>query len=288
MPSIDSVALSTGVRLPYVEQGDPAGVPVLMLHGYTDSWRSFELLLPHLPPRVRAIAVTQRGHGDADRPATGYRPDDFVSDAAAFMDALELPAAVLVGHSGGSYTAQRFAIEHPERTLGIALVGPFRTLYDKPELHELWQAVAEPRDPVDPGFVREFQESTATQPVPAEFMEAVIAESRKVPARVWQATLKGLLDAEACRDRHHNGADADPLGRSRRVLHPPRPGSARCCHFRRAPRGLPRHRTRRPLGAARARRSRAGRLRRDRARRRGNAFAPYRVLAPKARNTNHL
>jgi non-heme chloroperoxidase len=197
MPSIDSVALSTGVRLPYVEQGDPAGVPVLMLHGYTDSWRSFELLLPHLPPRVRAIAVTQRGHGDADRPATGYRPDDFVSDAAAFMDALELPAAVLVGHSGGSYTAQRFAIEHPERTLGIALVGPFRVLYDKPEIHELWQAVAELHDPVDPDFVREFQESTATQPVPAEFMEAVVAESRKVPARVWQATLKGLLDAEA-------------------------------------------------------------------------------------------
>jgi non-heme chloroperoxidase len=197
MPSIDSVALSTGVRLPYVEQGDPAGVPVLMLHGYTDSWRSFELMLPHLPPRVRAIAVTQRGHGDADRPATGYRPEDFVSDVAAFMDALELPAAVLVGHSGGSYTAQRFAIEHPERTLGIALVGAFRALSGKPELHELWQAVAELSDPVDPDFVREFQESTATQPVPAEFMEAVIADSRKVPARVWQATLRGLLDAEA-------------------------------------------------------------------------------------------
>jgi non-heme chloroperoxidase len=197
MPSIDSVALSTGVRLPYVEQGDPAGVPVLMLHGYTDSWRSFELLLPHLPSRVRAIAVTQRGHGDADRPATGYQPEDFVSDVAAFIDALELPAAVLVGHSGGSYTAQRFAIEHPDRTLGIALVGAFRALHGKPELHELWQAVAELREPVDPDFVREFQESTATQPVPVEFMEAVIAESRKVPARVWQATLKGLLDAEA-------------------------------------------------------------------------------------------
>lgn len=94
-------------------------------------------------------------------------------------------------------TAQRFAIDYPERTLGIALVGAFSALYDKPDLQELWQAVAELRDPVDPGFVREFQESTATQPVPAEFMEAVIAESRKVPARVWQATLKGLRDAEA-------------------------------------------------------------------------------------------
>ena len=196
MPSIDSVALSTGVQLPYAEQGDPAGVPVLMLHGYTDSWRSFELLLPHLPSKVRAIAVTQRGHGDADRPATGYRPEDFVSDVAAFMDALELPAAVLVGHSGGSYTAQRFAIDYPERTLGIALIGAFHAFHDKPDLLEVSQAVAELSDPVDPGFVREFQESTATQPVPADFMDAVIAESRKVPARVWQATLRGLLDAE--------------------------------------------------------------------------------------------
>jgi non-heme chloroperoxidase len=195
--TIESIALSTGVRLPYVEQGDPSGVPVLLLHGYTDSWRSFELLLPQLPSSVRAIAITQRGHGDADRPATGYRPDDFVSDVAAFMDALELPAAVLVGHSGGSYTAQRFAIEHPERTLGIALLGAFRALYDKPDLLEFWQAVAELSDPVDEGFVREFQESTVTQPVPAAFMETVIAESRKVPARVWRATLRGLLDAEA-------------------------------------------------------------------------------------------
>ena len=198
MPStIDSVTLSTGVRLPYVEQGDPAGVPVLLLHGYSDSWRSFEALLAQLPSSVRAIAVTQRGHGDADRPAGGYRPDDFVSDAAAFMDALGLPTAVLVGHSGGSYTAQRFAIKHPERTLGIALIGAFRAFHDKPDLQGLRQAVAELGDPVDPDFVREFQESTVTQPVPAEFMEAVIAESRKVPARVWRATLRGLLDAEA-------------------------------------------------------------------------------------------
>ena len=68
-----SIALSTGVTLPYVEQGDPAGVPVLLLHGYTDSWRSFEDTLAHLPDSIHAIALTQRGHGDADRPATGYR-----------------------------------------------------------------------------------------------------------------------------------------------------------------------------------------------------------------------
>jgi hypothetical protein len=38
--TIQSIALTTGVRLPYVEQGDPVGLPVILLHGYTDSWRS--------------------------------------------------------------------------------------------------------------------------------------------------------------------------------------------------------------------------------------------------------
>jgi len=63
--------LSTGVTLPYVEQGDPGGVPVVLLHGYSDSWRSWELLLAEPPDDVHAFAITQRGHGDADRPAHG-------------------------------------------------------------------------------------------------------------------------------------------------------------------------------------------------------------------------
>jgi pimeloyl-ACP methyl ester carboxylesterase len=60
-----SVELPNGVRLPYVEQGDPSGVPVLLLHGITDSWYSFEPVLPHLPESIHAFALTQRGHGDA-------------------------------------------------------------------------------------------------------------------------------------------------------------------------------------------------------------------------------
>ena len=85
-PSIKSVELPGRVRLEYVEQGDPAGVPVLMLHGVTDSWRSFEPLLPHLPASLHAFALSQRGHGDATRPVTGYYPQDFAADLAAFIE----------------------------------------------------------------------------------------------------------------------------------------------------------------------------------------------------------
>src|SRR5215207_8668876 len=80
VPNVKSVKLPSGVELPYIEQGDPSSVPVLFLHGYTDSWRSFEGVLPHLPRSIRAVAVTQRGHGDADRPFTGYDPRDFAAD----------------------------------------------------------------------------------------------------------------------------------------------------------------------------------------------------------------
>jgi pimeloyl-ACP methyl ester carboxylesterase len=67
---------ATGIRILYVEQGNDDGVPLILLHGYTDSWRSFEPVLPLLPQSIHACVPTQRGHGDADRPVEGYAPAD--------------------------------------------------------------------------------------------------------------------------------------------------------------------------------------------------------------------
>jgi non-heme chloroperoxidase len=121
--TVTSVALPTGVTLPFVEQGDPAGVPVVLLHGGTDSWRSFEPVLPYLPSSIRAFALTQRGHGDASRPASGYHPRDFSADVAAFLDSQGLESAVIAGHSMGSTVALRFALDYPERTRGLVPMG---------------------------------------------------------------------------------------------------------------------------------------------------------------------
>ena len=193
--TIKSVELPDRVKLPYVEQGNPSGVPVLLLHGYTDSWRSFEPVLPHLPDSIHAFALTQRGHGGADQPATGYRTRDFAGDVLAFMDALRLGPAVVVGHSMGSTNAQRFAIDHPERVLGLVLAGSFATFRGNPTIVDFWQsAVSQLTDPIDPGFVREFQESTLAQPVSKAFLDTVVQESLKVPARVWRAACEGFLE----------------------------------------------------------------------------------------------
>jgi non-heme chloroperoxidase len=194
--STHSIQLSTGVRLPYLEQGNPAGVPMVLLHGYSDSSRSFELLLPHLPDSVHAYALTQRGHGGADKPVRGYGPDHFAADVAAFLDAVGVETAVIVGHSGGSYAAQRFALDHPDRTLGLVLIGSFQAFRENPGVLELEQAIADLTDPVDREFVREFQESCVARPVAADFMEAIIDGSSRVPARVWKAYLEDILAAD--------------------------------------------------------------------------------------------
>ena len=68
-------------------------------------------VLPHLPGSIHAFALTQRGHGDADRPGSGYRTRDFAADVAAFMDALGLGQAIVVGPSMGGTNAKRFGLD---------------------------------------------------------------------------------------------------------------------------------------------------------------------------------
>ncbi|MFW5972845.1 MAG: alpha/beta fold hydrolase [Bacteroidota bacterium] len=184
-----SIPLDTGVEIRYVEQGDASGTSVIFLHGVSDSWHSFEMVLPHLPPSIRAFALSQRGHGDSSRPESAYCADDFAADVAAFMDAVGIRAGVIVGHSMGSAVARRFAIAYTDRTLGLVIVSSFATPRNSPVVHELWGVVSEMSDPVDPAFVSEFQESTLTRPVPRDFFETIVQESLKVPAHVWKGVI---------------------------------------------------------------------------------------------------
>ncbi|HYC56527.1 MAG TPA: alpha/beta fold hydrolase [Candidatus Binatia bacterium] len=192
-PMIPIAELPGGIRLPYVERGDPLGVPVVFLHGVTDSWRAFEPVLAHLPAGIRAIAVTQRGHGEATRPESGYGIGDLAGDVAAFFDALGIDAAVVVGHSMGTAVAQRFAAEHPQRVRALMLIGAFHSLAGNEGVHEIWSTVSQLQDPVDPQFVRDFQAGTSFQPLAPEFLDMVVGESLKLPARVWRALFEGFL-----------------------------------------------------------------------------------------------
>jgi pimeloyl-ACP methyl ester carboxylesterase len=188
------VALDTGVRLEYVEQGRADGLPVIFLHGVTDSWRSFELVLPRLPASIRAFAISQRGHGDSSRPETGYRFRDMSEDLRAFMDAKGLERAVVVGHSMGASVAQRFLIDHPERLMRVVLMSAFATISGNAAVEEFVRSQILPlSDPIEPEFAREWQASTVAHPVEPRFFETVVQETLKVPARVWHRTFSGFL-----------------------------------------------------------------------------------------------
>ncbi len=185
--------LATGVRLNYVEQGDRHGTPVVLLHGYSDSRRSYDRVLPLLPSSLRVFALTQRGHGSSGKPEAGYAAADLSRDVAAFLDAMGLDSAIVVGHSMGSVVAQRFAIDYPARARALVLEGAFAPRAGNEGVRELWKTVSTLTDPIDPAFVRDFQQSTLTRPVPPDFFEGVVGDSLKVPARVWKSALEPLL-----------------------------------------------------------------------------------------------
>jgi pimeloyl-ACP methyl ester carboxylesterase len=185
------------VTLAYAEQGPDGPVAAVFLPGWPDPWRSFELVMAQLPAEVRALALSHRGCGDSDRPAAGYGPRDLAADAIGFMDVTGVRSAVLVGHSLGAFVAQRIAMDHPDRVRALVLIGTFATLKGTPAAGAVAQAISEIGDPIDPAFVRRVTESSAVAGgVPEEFVEMMIGEGLKAPARVWRAGLAGLLEED--------------------------------------------------------------------------------------------
>jgi pimeloyl-ACP methyl ester carboxylesterase len=201
------VDLGDGTRLAYVEIGPVEGTPVVLLHGITDSWRSFERVFLHLPASLRVFAISQRGHGNSDKPPHGYTAHLMARDVARFMDAVDLDRAVIVGHSMGAGVAQRFAIDYPERVLGVLLEGAFLPRPGNVAVKEFWVEVSRLTDPVDPLFVRAFQQSTLTRPVPVSFFETVVGESLKVPAHVWRSALEPMLTTDFASELRRIRAD---------------------------------------------------------------------------------
>jgi pimeloyl-ACP methyl ester carboxylesterase len=191
--------LQTGVLVHYAEQGDPAGEPIVFVHGWPDSWFSFSRILPLLPPAYRAFSIDQRGFGDSERPAAGYSIDQFAVDVVAFLDAVGVGRATLVGHSMGSFVARRAAETRPERVRRLVLIGSAVSPVND-VLREV-QAIARGlEDPLPPEFVREFQASTIHVPVPETFFEGLVAESLKAPARIWRDAFDGLLASDDAAD----------------------------------------------------------------------------------------
>lgn len=192
-----SCPVDDGVVLRGVQRRGGDGEPLVMVHGYSDSWRSYQPLMRELPPSMRLVAFSLRGHGDSSKPAGAYGTEVMARDVTRVMDHLGISRAVIVGHSMGSLVAQRLAQDHAGRVSRLVLIGAFATLKGNPGAEGLWRdAVSAMTDPVPPAFAREFQSSCLARPVPEEFLAEVVAESLKLPAHVWRSALEAVMNED--------------------------------------------------------------------------------------------
>jgi pimeloyl-ACP methyl ester carboxylesterase len=188
-----SIRVATGPRLHYAEFGKRDGRAVLLLHGWPDSWFSFSRVVALLPDDLRALTIDLRGSGDSDRPDSGYSIPEMADDAIAFLDALGIPRATLVGHSFGSFVARRAAIAHPERVAALALIGTGFSGANA-VTRDLQSSLRDLPDPIPVQFAREFQASTAFRPIPPDFFDRVVEESMKLPPRLWRLAIDRLIE----------------------------------------------------------------------------------------------
>ena len=168
-------------------------MPVVLLHAWGESADCFDRLLPLLPAAVRVVAMDQRGHGKADKPANGYTLVDLADDVEAFMDAVGLTSAVLVGSSSGGYVAQQVAVRSRHRVSGLVLVGSPRSLRGRPPFAD---EVDRLTDPIDRAWVKASLDwFPRFHDVPDWYVQDRVDDGVRTPAHVWRKALIGLSTA---------------------------------------------------------------------------------------------
>lgn len=148
------------------------GSPVILLHGlagYAGEWAETAAWLRE---RHRVVAVDQRAHGASTRIPSTVAPEAFVEDVAAWLDALALQRASLVGQSFGGLIAFLAAASYPDRVTRLV--------------------VAEASPAADPGGEAEVREWLARWPVPFPDEAAAIRffGGDSVRARAWAGGLE--------------------------------------------------------------------------------------------------
>jgi len=103
---------ANGLRLHYLDWGNPEGRPILLLHGLQDCAALWQTFANAISNRYHVVALDHRGHGDSSR-ATSYPISDYVRETADVIRALGLVDVTLIGHSAGSKNAWMCIVENP-------------------------------------------------------------------------------------------------------------------------------------------------------------------------------
>ncbi|GAB4357036.1 MAG: alpha/beta hydrolase [Oricola sp.] len=117
------------LRLSYFDEGDPAGDPVLLIHGFasnkTINWIHPGWLETLGKAGYRVVAIDNRGHGESDKPhdTDAYTPEKMAGDAIALMRHLKIPRAHVMGYSMGARISAFMALTAPEMMRSVVFGG---------------------------------------------------------------------------------------------------------------------------------------------------------------------
>lgn len=173
-----TVELATGITMAYLETGPSDGKPVILLHGLTDSSRSWApamVALHEADPLLHIFALDQRGHGASSMPSGAscpaapkscFAPPLFAADVIAFMNKMGIAKATIAGHSMGSMIAQEVALDRPDHVDRIILIATTNNLTDN-------------------AVVRDY---VFNEPVMGAWKKALDAKGMTSPEAVWNAT----------------------------------------------------------------------------------------------------
>ena len=155
------IELSTGIGMNVVEAGQDDAAPVILLHGFPESHRTWRALAPLLSDEVRLVMPDQRGFGDSDRPqeVEAYSTETLLADLFALADALGMERFALVGHDWGGAIAWAAAIKGDPRIERLAIINsPHPLIFQKSLIEDEAQRAASQyirafRDPHFENFV---------------------------------------------------------------------------------------------------------------------------------------
>lgn len=109
-----------GVRLHYVKAG--SGEPLVLLHGWPQTWREWNVMIPELAKHYTVIAPDMRGFGDSDKPSSGYDKRTVAEDIYQLVNYLGFDEINLVGHDIGMMVAYEYASAYPSKVRKLAML----------------------------------------------------------------------------------------------------------------------------------------------------------------------
>ena len=145
MTEFRRVPLSTGVTLNVALAGEPANPPVILLHGFPESHRTWREVAPRLEDRFFLVMPDQRGFAGSDLPQEvgAYNTDTLIDDIFALADALGLEQFALVGHDWGGAIAWGAALRGDPRLTRLAIVNaPHPVVFQKSLIEDADQRAA--------------------------------------------------------------------------------------------------------------------------------------------------